>query len=214
MSTLSFATQLAVTICPTQVGETRKSSPVALAQKPAARSDAVVDRGQALQEVYDKHVEQIYKFVYFKVGNREDAEDITSQIFIKAANSMDLTQENQVKLAWLYQVARTTITDHWRNYYKAASSSLDEMEEASSLHFAADPIYLTNSEEEVSPAVEKVQSLLEMLPANYRQVLQLRFLQGCTLKETALAMGITEGNAKVLQHRALQKAVKVGAVLV
>jgi RNA polymerase sigma-70 factor (ECF subfamily) len=199
---------------PTQVSETRKSSPAALAQKPAARTSTVVDRGQALQEVYDKHVEQIYKFVYFKVGNREDAEDITSQIFIKAANSMDLTQEGQVKLAWLYQVARTTITDHWRNYYKAASSSLDEMEEASPLHLAADPIYMTNSDEEVSPAVEKVQSLLEMLPANYRQVLQLRFLQGCTLKETAQAMGITEGNAKVLQHRALQKAVKVGAVLV
>ncbi|HEX9989568.1 MAG TPA: sigma-70 family RNA polymerase sigma factor [Chloroflexia bacterium] len=214
MSTLSFATQLAVTIRPAQVSETRQSSPVALTQKPAARNNAVVDRGQALQEVYDKHVEQIYKFVYFKVGNREDAEDITSQIFIKAANSMDLTQEDQVKLAWLYQVARTTITDHWRNYYKAPSSSLDEMEEASPLHLAADPIYLTNSDEEVSPAVEKVQSLLEMLPANYRQVLQLRFLQGCTLKETALAMGITEGNAKVLQHRALQKAVKVGAVLV
>ncbi|HYO48505.1 MAG TPA: sigma-70 family RNA polymerase sigma factor [Chloroflexia bacterium] len=214
MSTLSFATQLAVTMRPTQVSEARQSSPIAIAQKPAARTNAVVDRGQALQEVYDKHVEQIYKFVYFKVGNREDAEDITSQVFIKAANSMDLTQEDQVKLAWLYQVARTTITDHWRNYYKAASSSLDEMEEASPLHLAADPIYLTNSDEEVSPAVEKVQSLLEMLPANYRQVLQLRFLQGCTLKETALAMGITEGNAKVLQHRALQKAVKVGAVLV
>ncbi|HKP51173.1 MAG TPA: sigma-70 family RNA polymerase sigma factor [Chloroflexia bacterium] len=173
---------------------------------------SVADRKQALQEVYDKYIEQIYKFVYFKVGNREDAEDIVSQVFIKAARSLDVAQEEQVMLGWLYQVSRTTITDHWRSYYKGPSSSLEAMEEESSLHLAADPIYVGNADEDAtSDAPAKVQAILEMLPENYRRVLQCRFLQGCSLKETAEAMGITEGNAKVLQHRALQKAVKLGA---
>jgi RNA polymerase sigma-70 factor, ECF subfamily len=176
---------------------------------------AVTERRDVLQAVYDKHVEQIYKFVYFKVGNREDAEDITSQVFMKAANSLDITQEDGVKLAWLYQVARTTITDHWRGYYRGATTSLEAMEEASNLTVADEPIYLGRPvEEETDPATGKVQAILEMLPENYRRVLQLRFLQGCTLKETAAAMSITEGNAKVLQHRALQKAVKLGANLI
>src|SRR5215216_1596032 len=105
---------------------------------PSRKQDAVSadDRRVALREVYDNSVEQIYKFVYFKVGNREDAEDIVSQVFIKAANSLDVTQEEHVRLAWLYQVARTTITDHWRGYYRGVTSSLDELEEVSPLHLA------------------------------------------------------------------------------
>lgn len=177
------------------------------------RKSPLVDRQQALREVYSRHIEQIYKFIYFKVGNREDAEDITSQVFMKAANSLDVTQEVHVQLAWLYQVARTTITDHWRRYYKGPSQSLEELEEAVPLHLAAEPVLLGGVESESNPAAEKVQALLATLPTNYSRVLELRFLQGCSLKETAQAMNITEGNAKVLQHRALQKAVKVGAHL-
>src|SRR4051812_23437558 len=83
------------------------------------------DRAAAIQEVYEAHIESIHKFIYFKMGNREDAEDITSQVFIKAANSLDITQDSRTQLAWLYQVARTTITDHWRQYYKGPTSSLE-----------------------------------------------------------------------------------------
>jgi RNA polymerase sigma factor (sigma-70 family) len=182
-----------------------------------AKVDAanVVDRKVALQVAYDKYVEQIYRFIFFKVGNREDAEDITSQVFIKAANSLDVTQIAQAQMAWLYQVARTTISDHWRGYYKGVTSSLDEMEESSPLHLSGDPIFLGAPEDdEIEPAVEKVRAVLSLLPENYRRVLELRFLQGCSLRETAAAMSITESNAKVIQHRAIQKALKVGAQLI
>ncbi|MEO6457927.1 MAG: sigma-70 family RNA polymerase sigma factor [Chloroflexia bacterium] len=189
------------------------TSPQSSIIAPIQKRDAVSaeDRRIALREVYDRSLEQIYKFVYFKVGNREDAEDIVSQVFMKAANSLDVTQQEHVRLAWLYQVARTTITDHWRNYYKGPVTSLEEMEEKAPIHFAADPIRLNGDIEEIEPAIAKVQAVLQTLPDNYRRVLELRFLQGCSLKETAEAIGITEGNAKVIQHRALQKAVKTGA---
>ena len=178
-------------------------------------ANAVVDRKVALQVAYDKYVEQIYRFIFFKVGNREDAEDITSQVFIKAANSLDVTQIAQAQMAWLYQVARTTISDHWRGYYKGVTSSLDEMEETSPLHLSGDPIFLGAPEDDdIEPAVEKVRAVLSLLPENYRRVLELRFLQGCSLRETAAAMSITESNAKVIQHRAIQKALKVGAQLI
>ncbi len=189
------------------------TSPQSSVIAPTQKRDTVSadDRRIALREVYDRSVEQIYKFVYFKVGNREDAEDIVSQVFMKAANSLDVTQQEHVRLAWLYQVARTTITDHWRSYYKGPVTSLEEMEEKAPIHFAADPIRLNGDIEEIEPAIAKVQAVLQTLPENYRRVLELRFLQGCSLKETAEALGITEGNAKVIQHRALQKAVKTGA---
>lgn len=183
----------------------------AKARKQAGTVNTERSRQELLQEIYDAHIEQIYKFVYFKIGNREDAEDITSQVFIKAAHSLDVYQEEQTRLAWLYQVARTTITDHWRMYYKAPASSLEQMEEAAPLHLAAEPLRPgAAEEEEVSLAATHVTAILAKLPPNYRRVLELRFLQGCSLKETAQAMGITEGNAKVLQHRALHKAVTLG----
>ncbi|MBF6614225.1 MAG: sigma-70 family RNA polymerase sigma factor [Chloroflexi bacterium] len=173
------------------------------------------ERKCALQEIYDAHIEQIYKFIYFKVGNREDAEDITSQVFIKASNSLDVTQAEHTRLAWLYQVARTSITDHWRSYYRGPVTSLEELEEHRAANLADKPLRLSNDDiEETNLAGEKIRAILEMLPQNYRRVLQLRFLEGCSLRETAQAMQITESNAKVMQHRALQKAVKLGAHLV
>ena len=160
-------------------------------------------------------MEQIYKFVFFKVGNREDAEDITSQVFMKAAHSLDITQQEHTQLAWLYQVARTTVTDHWRNYYRGITSSLDALEEESPQHLAAEPFHADAPQDDmVDPAIEKVRAVLALLPQNYRRVLELRFLQGCSQKETAAAMQITEANAKVIQHRAIQKALKVGAGIV
>lgn len=168
-------------------------------------------RRRAIEDVYEAYAEQIYRFVYFKLGNREDAEDITSQVFIKAANSLDVAQDDRTKLAWLYQVARTTITDYWRQYYKGPTSSLDQMEEASPLHLAAEPLMVGGEDEETEgEAAQVVNGILASLPENYRRVLEFRFLKGYSLKETAAAMEITEANVKVLQHRALQKAVKIG----
>ncbi len=175
---------------------------------------AELDRQAAIAQIYDMYTDPIYKFVYYKVGNREDAEDITSQVFIKAAHSLDVTQNEMSKLAWLYRVARTTITDHWRAIYKGPAVSLEEMEASTPLHLSAEPIFAGEREDiEMGESTGKVTKIMGLLPENYRQVLQLRFLQGCSLRETAQAMGITEGNAKVMQHRALQKAVRVGAAV-
>src|SRR6476469_1472662 len=162
--------------------------------------------------VYSVYVEEIYKFVFFKLGNREDAEDITSQVFMKAANGLDVTQDERTQVAWLYQVARTTITDYWRLYYKVPSSSLEEMDEANPLHLAAEPMIMGAPETtEVEPAMLRVAAIMGRLPENYRQVLEFRFLKGYSLKETAAAMCVTEANVKVLQHRAIAKAVKIAA---
>jgi len=172
---------------------------------------AAETRRRAIEEIYQAYVEQIYKFVFFKLGNREDAEDITSQVFIKAANSLDIAQDERTRVAWLYQVARTTITDHWRQYYKGPTASLDQLEEAGPLHLAAEPYRAGDVPDEgTDQAAAKVRDILALLPENYRQVLHYRFLLGYSLKETAAAMQITEANTKVLQHRAIQKAVKQG----
>src|SRR4051794_25061844 len=77
-----------------------------------------------LQRIYDTHAVQIYRFIYHKVGNREDAEDLTAHVFMKAAQSLDPQQDAPRQIAWLYQVARTTIADYWRGYFKRSGVCL------------------------------------------------------------------------------------------
>jgi RNA polymerase sigma-70 factor (ECF subfamily) len=156
---------------------------------------------EELQTVYQENLGLIYRYIYSKVGNREEAEDLTSQTFLKAVRSMDAQRSRQSMQKWLFQVARTTIADYWRTYYRAPVSSLEELLDAG---WEGPP-----EEEPVpvsTPPSERVQRILRALPERDREVLTCRFLSNLSLKETALRMGLTEANVKVVQFRALKRA--------
>jgi RNA polymerase sigma-70 factor (ECF subfamily) len=168
----------------------------------ATRQEAV--GGAAVQEfqtLYQENLGLIYRYVYSKVGNREEAEDLTSQIFIKAVRGVDQKRGVQSIQKWLFQVARTTIADYWRAYYRVSTNSLEELLEAGWEGPAdEEPAAASNQ-----PA-ERVKRILQALPEHYREVLTCRFLLNLSIKETALSMGLTEANVKVLQFRALKRA--------
>ncbi len=158
------------------------------------------------EQVYTEHVVGIYRFVYARVGNRPDAEDLTAQVFIRAVEQLDTSRDPRQIAAWLYRVAQNSIADYWRAFYRLPIVGID--------HVAAgwEP-----ADGSGRPVVEpddhanaRVRETLGRLPARYRRVLELRFLQRLSVAETAAAMGITRGNAKVLQYRALRRAAAVG----
>ncbi len=159
---------------------------------------------QALQTFYQENLDLIYRYVYGRVGNREEAEDLTSQIFIKAVRGVNTERGTLSMQKWLFQVARTTIADYWRAHYRISTSSLDALLEAGwegPVEGTHDPLNLT--------PIELVQQLLQALPANYREVLQCRFLLNLSIRETALQLGLSEANVKVLQFRALKRAAEL-----
>lgn len=159
---------------------------------------------QEFQAFYQEHIGLMYRFVYSKVGNREEAEDLTSQIFMKAVRGMDTERGSLSMQKWLFQVARTTIADYWRTYYRIASSSLDELVDAGWEGPAMVEPIATNGAS-VQPG-EQVRRILQALPEHYREVLTCRFLLNLSIRETADRMGLTEANVKVLQFRALKRA--------
>jgi len=177
------------------VGEQAKS--IATTRREAVGWAAV----QEFQTLYQENLGLIYRYVYSKVGNREEAEDLTSQIFIKAVRGVDQERGMQSIQKWLFQVARTTIADYWRAYYRISTNSLEELLEAG---------WEGPADEEPSAAsnqpAERVKRILQALPEHYREVLTCRFLLNLSIKETALSMGLTEANVKVLQFRALKRA--------
>ena len=153
------------------------------------------------QQFYQENLGLIYHYVYGKVGNRQEAEDLTSQVFLKVVRSLDLTRDPHSLRTWLFQVARTTIADYWRLYYRGTTSSLDDLLEAG-WEGPRDEgtAYVNNS------VAARVQDILQALPERDREVLTFRFLLNFSVRETAQKMGLSEANTKVLQYRALKRA--------
>lgn len=82
---------------------------------------------ERFQDVYREHLAPIYRYVYAWVKNREEAEDLTAEIFLKAVRGVDYRRKPQEIQRWLYQVARTTINDHWRARQHIFTCSLEAL---------------------------------------------------------------------------------------
>jgi len=143
---------------------------------------------------YQTHVTAIYQYIYSRVGNRADAEDLTSKVFMKAIHGMRHDVSVPELRSWLYRVAQTTLADHWREYYAEDAGALDE-------DISRAPALRENVE-----AAQRVDALLATLPDQYRRVLELRFLRGYSVRDTAHELNLSETNVKVLQFRALNRA--------
>lgn len=154
------------------------------------------------ERVYDAHVLGIYRYVYARVGNHPDAEDLTAQVFARAVELLDLERDPGQIAAWLYRVAQNATADYWRAFYRLPLVGSD--------HVAPgwEPVAERPTREPSGDggAAARVEALLRRLPDHYRRVLELRFLERLSVAETARAMGISSGNARVLQYRALRRA--------
>jgi RNA polymerase sigma-70 factor, ECF subfamily len=176
----------------------------AMPRRPVVHDDSLAHMSEdvdphSLRQLYEDNLVAIYRFIYSKVGNREEAEDLTSQVFVKALRGLDRGRDRQSIQSWLFQVARTVVADHWRAFYRLRSDSLDDLLDTgweAPAPLAAPPV----------PPDERVERILRRLPARYREVLTYRFLLNYSIRETAERMQLTEANVKVLQFRALKKA--------
>ena len=157
------------------------------------RADAPEAQGH-LTWAYQTHVTAIYQYIYSRVGNRPDAEDLTAQVFMKAIRGMRSDVSVPELRSWLYRVAQTTLADHWRAYYAEGAGELE------------DDVTRPPASRENPEAAHRVDSLLATLPESYRRVLELRFLRGYSVRETAQELNLSETNVKVLQFRALNRA--------
>lgn len=164
-------------------------------------SAAVADSTQAtpsLDTAFRENAAQLYRFIYSKVGSGPLAEDLTSEVFLKAARWLQHDRSADSVRGWLYATARTTIVDHWRRQAQIETLPLESWEDV--LFCGRDPV------EETRRTRERAQRLLTLLPEREREVLALRFLRGYNAAEIGRALGLSPGNVRVLQLRALRRA--------
>src|ERR671919_2837837 len=84
----------------------------------AARDARPADSRGRFELIYDEHVVPIYRYIYARVGNRPDAEDLTAQVFVRAVEQLDTTRDPGQIASWLYRVSQNTIADYWRSFYR------------------------------------------------------------------------------------------------
>jgi RNA polymerase sigma-70 factor, ECF subfamily len=172
------------------------------AREPTEHIRQLVDRAQkgdrdALEELYLLHFDRIYSYLHVSVGNRHDAEDLTTQTFLKMLESIGRFRWQSAPFsAWLFRIAHNLAMDHFR-----ARKRVQPEEEV------PEPI----GSEEPSAELEAMQSLgrqsmlelIDKLSPEQQQVLTLKFVFNFPNADVAKILDKTEGAIKSLQHRAL-----------
>jgi RNA polymerase sigma-70 factor (ECF subfamily) len=151
-------------------------------------------------EVALEELEAVYAFIYSRVGNRADAEDLTQQVAMKAIPRLRAGAGAAAIRAYLFATARSALGGFWAGRLGLAE---EELPDNIGLDGPAAP-------GETPAAADRVGRILGALPDNYRRVLELRFLRGYSVRECAAEMRSTPGAIKVMQLRALRAAAKVG----
>ncbi|HEY4914105.1 MAG TPA: sigma-70 family RNA polymerase sigma factor [Candidatus Dormibacteraeota bacterium] len=173
---------------------------------PGSQESASDESGDVLQlpmarratDIALDELEIVYAFIYARVGNRADAEDLTQQVAMKAIPRLREGAPASAIRGYLFATARSVLGGFW-----STRLGLSEVELHEDLALAVPPAPPSEGR------VDTVQRILAELSDNYRRVLELRFLHGYSLKEVAAEMHSTVGAVKVMQLRALRSAAKV-----
>lgn len=206
------STRPAATVVPSEPAADHPAVPVpGDAAYPAWR---LVERAQAgdaeaFGQIYDRYFDTVYRFTYFRVGNRQLAEDLTADTFVRALKRIgSFTWQGRDFGAWLVTIARNLVADH----YKSGRHRLEVTTDNLALVGAADETesrvgwHQADTETAVVDHLSSVAlwTTVWQLNREQRDCIVLRFLQGFSVAETAQAMGKNEGAIKALQYRAVR----------
>ncbi|MDP2731003.1 MAG: sigma-70 family RNA polymerase sigma factor, partial [Dehalococcoidales bacterium] len=172
------------------------------------RIEVLVSRAQngdngAFTLLYQEYVQPIYRYIYVRVGQAEQAEDLTQDVFLKALDNIGRYRDKgQPFASWLFRIAHNLVIDHYRQVKKNKYIPLTE-----TITVIDDNNLVATLEHDME--ISEIKQAIEKLPTQQREVISLRFGSDLSVTETALAIGKTEGTVKKLQHVALSRLRKM-----
>nr|WP_202034964.1 ECF subfamily RNA polymerase sigma factor, BldN family [Streptomyces albus] len=200
----------ATTRTTTAAGGRRARGAGTTARRPAAsdtdsrRMMDLVERAQsgeaeAFGRLYDQYSDTVYRYIYYRVGGRATAEDLTSETFLRALRRIGtFTWQGRDFGAWLVTIARNLVADHFKSSRFRLEVTTGEMLDANEVERSPEESVLESlSNAALLEAVRK-------LNPQQQECVTLRFLQGLSVAETARVMGKNEGAIKTLQYRAVR----------
>ena len=152
-----------------------------------------------MEKIYLEYREKVFRYVRGKVRNLADAEDVTSEIFLKVLSSLDSYDEEKATLStWIYTITHNTVCNYYRERSKRALS-LDE----NALYSDTDDGVMAEIENEILK--ENLAKALETLTEREQDIIVLYYYHEIPLRDIAIKMGITYTNAKFIKHNAIKK---------
>ena len=179
-----------------------KSSRMPLADERQLVLQAQDGDAEAFGRIYDGYVERIYRFVFFRVDDQQTAEDITSQVFLKAWSNLDRFEFTRTPyIAWLYTIAHNTVIDHYRT--RKVTTALEDVQLSQ-----PDDAEAVENQIDLTVEMQTIKAAMQSLTEDQQQVLHLRFIEGMSNTEIAQQLGKREGAIRALQMRGLQALAK------
>ncbi len=160
---------------------------------------------RSFEKFYNTHFDKVYRFVFFRIGtNQQLAEDLVSEIFMKALEHFDSYDATRSVSAWLMTIAKNHLANYWRDTKPTIGLPEDEQTEETK---ADDRIWLKLATHKLKQqaVATLVRQLLALLDPDTAEIVTLHYVVGYTYKEIAAMKDMQEGAVKVAAHRALKK---------
>ncbi|MDE3113758.1 MAG: sigma-70 family RNA polymerase sigma factor [Chloroflexota bacterium] len=174
-----------------QTDERARGDEAALAKR------AVAGDAEAFGALYDRYVDAVYRYAYYRVRNEADAEDVTSEVFFKALRAMSRYEPRQPFLAWLYRIARNTIIDRARRQRPQLAF------EDALAHPGADRIVDPDAGLDRLSDSQALRDAIARLTPLQQDVIILRYLEGLDTKAIGRIIGRRDGTVRGIEFRAL-----------
>jgi RNA polymerase sigma-70 factor (ECF subfamily) len=151
-------------------------------------------------EIVEQHSDRVYRLAYRLTGNPHDAEDLTQETFVRALRRIgSVTYQGRDIGAWFVTIARNLIFDHVKSSrYRLESTTSEIVDYSPTTHGPEQQVLENATNDELRTAIAK-------LNPDQQECIQMRFLQGLSVAETAERMQRNEGAVKALQHRAVRR---------
>lgn len=164
---------------------------------------AINGDSDAFAKLYDSYVDRVYRFIYFRVSNEQVAEDLSSQVFLKAWENLGRYEIRGLSFgAWLFRIARNLVIDYYRT-----KKDHESLEEDGSV--ATDAALTVDGKMDAEFEAEWLRSAMKHLTDDQRTVLTLKFIEGLSTAEIAEVMGKRQGAVRALQLRGLQALAEI-----
>lgn len=148
-----------------------------------------------VEELYERYATDVFRYVRYSIGNREDAPDVLQEVFIKAQKSIQDFEHKSSPKTWLMTIARHTIADFFRTK-KRNERRLNKL--------TVEPALQMDSTSSIPDRLD-VQHALKLLPELNREAFVMRYVLGFSVKECAAALGWSEVRVRVNLHRTNKK---------
>jgi RNA polymerase sigma-70 factor, ECF subfamily len=168
-------------------------------------SSAVEGEASAFGLLYDHYHPKIYRFVLIKVSRREEAEDLTHEVFLSAWQKIGGYVDMGFPFSsWLYRIARNEVIDHYRG--NKGNVSLENFEpETLPVEFQEDE----SANIDLKMELNRVRKAILQLKPDYQDVIVMRFIEDMPIKEVAAVLEKSEGAVKLMQNRAVKELKKL-----